>query len=88
MYILRAHRLLQEALHNVTKAISLSRLPYVFASWWEMTDERLKMEHFINTVRHLHYLPAYVATMETMIDAADRHLLRAVFTRNSHILLN
>src|SRR6218665_3213188 len=50
-------------------------------------DERLKIERFINKSRRPGYLPANQPTMETMIDEADRRLLRAVVTRNNHVLL-
>ena len=86
LLILHAHGLPQDALHNVGKATLLSRLLYVSSSWWGMTsaDDRLKMECFINKLRCC--LPANQATMEIMIDVADRCLLCAVVTRNSHVL--
>src|SRR6218665_672495 len=46
-----------------------------------------KIERFINKSRRLGYLPANQPTMETMTDEADRRLLRAVVTRNNHVLL-
>src|SRR6218665_620302 len=94
-HLLRAHGLPQDALHlrihNVAIATLLYRLHYASPSWWGMTysaDDRLKMERFINKLRRLGYLPANRAAMETMIDVTDRGLLRAVVTRNNHVLLS
>src|SRR6218665_1640207 len=72
-------------------ATLLYRLHYASPSWRGMTysaDDRLKMERFINKLRRLGYLPANRAAMETMIDVTDRGLLRAVVTRNNHVLLS
>ena len=49
-------------------------------------DGYLKMERFISKVKRLGYLPSSQSTMVTMVNTADRRLLRAAVIRNSHVL--
>src|SRR6218665_3068777 len=92
--LLACHRMPYTTLAKAIYFIVPATLPS--PSCWGITsaDDRLKMERFINKSKHLgskqdvsHWVPTNQETIETMIGVADRPLLRAVVTRNNHVLL-
>src|SRR6218665_3164612 len=78
--VLRWNGLSAEALSMVTEATIMSRLLYASPAWWGLTsaEDRARLESFLKKLRRHQFLSSSVGSFESMADAADVRLLRAV----------
>src|SRR6218665_2249853 len=86
--VLRWHGLSAEALSTVTEATIISRLLYASPDWRGLTsaEDRARLESFLKKLRRHQFLSSSVGSFESMADAADVRLLRAVVASDAHVL--
>src|SRR6218665_3091853 len=86
--VLRWHGLSADALSTVTEATIISRLLYASPAWWGLTsaEDRARLESFLKKLRRHQFLSSSVGSFESMADAADVRLLRAVMASDAHVL--
>src|SRR5688572_29037329 len=85
---LRAHGLPPEALHEVTRATTVSSMMYAAPAWCGFTTsmDRVRIERLLARCRRSGYLREDSPTAAEMADQADDRLLAAVSRNDFHVL--
>jgi hypothetical protein len=86
--MLRSHGLPSDALHEVCRATTISRLLYASPAWWGFTNaaDKERFEVFIRKTKKCDYLPENFPTVATLCDKADTVLFKALRSDNQHVL--
>src|SRR6218665_4083048 len=68
--------------------VNIFRLLYASPAWWGLTsaEDRARLESFLKNLRRHQFLSSSVGSFESMADAADVRLLRAVVASDAHVL--
>ena len=86
--VLRSHGLTGEALWDVTRATTLSKMLYASPAWWGYVDMgyRQRLQNFIFKLQRLGFLPNNTPSFEEMCGSADDVLFGSMLTNEYHVL--
>ena len=85
---LKAHGTSMKDLQTITRATIISRTMYASPAWWGLASgrDKTRLEGFMNRLRRAGYLHPDALTAETLAQAADDALFRAVQGNELHVL--
>jgi len=86
--VLRSHGLTGEALWDVTRATTLSKMLYASPAWWGYVDMgyRQRLQNFIFKLQRLGFLPNNTPSFEELCGSADDVLFESMLTNEYHVL--
>ena len=86
--VLRSHGLTGEALWDVTRATTLSKMLHASPAWWGYVDMgyRQRLQNFIFKLQRLGFLPNNTPSFEEMCGSADDVLFGSMLTNEYHVL--
>ena len=85
---LRSHGLSGASLWKVSGAYIIGRLTYFSPAWWGFCtiEERGQLEAVVGRMVRRHFLPPNQRPLDEIIDDADMHLFRKVYSTPHHVL--
>jgi len=86
--ILRSHGLATDAIYDVARATTITKLLYASPSWWGFTNaaERDRIEGFIRKLKRLNYLPTTFDFASAIVDKSDDNFFKQIVNNNFHVL--
>ena len=88
MRVLSSHGTSTTSLHNISRAIVVSRIQYTAPAWSGMSSatDRARLNSLLRRGKRLGYCSNYVPTVPELLNSADDDFFYSVKTNSVHVL--